>query len=64
MILDEFFLPVSKRVEMNYIFSDNAHILYLSCYFKAPKKLSNCLKRTETSVVLVILDCVLCEVCA
>ena len=27
---DEFFLPVSQRVEMNYIFSDNARILYLS----------------------------------
>jgi hypothetical protein len=29
---------------------------------KAPKKLSNCLKRTETSVVLIVFDCVLCEV--
>ena len=27
---DEFFLPVSQRVEMNYIFSDNVSILYLS----------------------------------
>ena len=27
---DEFFLPVSQRVEMNYIFSDNVRILYLS----------------------------------
>ena len=27
---DEFFLPVSQRVEMNYIFSDNVCILYLS----------------------------------
>ena len=25
---DEFFLPVSQRVEMNYIFSDNVRILY------------------------------------
>ena len=33
---DEFFLPVSQRVEMNYIFSDNVRILYLSCYFKSP----------------------------
>ena len=31
---------------------------------KAPKKLSNCLKRAETSVVLVVFDCVLCEVSA
>ena len=35
---DEFFLPVSQRVEMNYIFSDNVRILYLSCYFKSPKE--------------------------
>jgi hypothetical protein len=35
---DEFFLPVSQRVEMNYIFSNNVRILYLSCYFKSPKE--------------------------
>ena len=29
---------------------------------KAPKKLSNCLKRAETRVVLIVFDCVLCEV--
>ena len=28
---------------------------------KAPKKLSNCLKRAETSLVLIIFDCVLSE---
>ena len=28
---------------------------------KAPKKLLNCLKRAETSLVLIIFDCVLCE---
>jgi hypothetical protein len=26
---DEFFLPVSQQVEMNYIFSDSVRILYL-----------------------------------
>ena len=31
---------------------------------KAPKQLSNCLKRAETSVVLIVFDCVLYEVCA
>ena len=31
-------------------------VLYLSCYFKSPKKLSNCLKRAETSVVLIVFD--------
>ncbi len=29
---------------------------------KAPKELSNCLKRAETSVVLIVFDCVLDEV--
>ena len=29
---------------------------------KAPKQLSNCLKREETSVVLIVFDNVLCEV--
>jgi hypothetical protein len=28
----------------------------------APEKLSNCLKRAETSVVLIVFDCGLCEV--
>ena len=37
---DEFFLSVSQRVEMNYIFSDNMYvrILYLSWYVKGPKE--------------------------
>jgi hypothetical protein len=38
MSFDEFFLPVSQRVEMNYIFSDNIRILYLSWYVKSPKE--------------------------
>ena len=29
---------------------------------KTPKKLSNCLKRAETSVVFIVFDCVLYEV--
>ena len=56
---DEFFLPISQRMEMNYIFSDNIPILYLSWYVKSPKELSNCLKRAETSVVLIVFECVL-----
>jgi hypothetical protein len=36
---DEFFLPVSQRVEMNYIFSDNIRILYLLWYVKSPKEI-------------------------
>ena len=31
---------------------------------KVPKTLSNCLKRTETSVDLIVFYCVLCEVSA
>ena len=36
--------------------------MYVYCIYrvisKAPKKLSNCLKRAETSVVLIVFDCV------
>jgi len=46
---------------MNYIFSDNIHILY-RVLSKASKQLSNCLKREETSVVFIVFDYVLCEV--
>ena len=40
--------------------------MYVYCVYtamlKAPKQLSNCLKRAETRVVLVIFDDVLCKV--
>ena len=40
--------------------------MYVCCSYrvisKDPKKLSHCLKRAETSVVLIVFDCVLCEV--
>ena len=40
--------------------------MYVYCIYrvisKAPNKLSNCLKRAETSVVLIVFDCVLCEI--
>ena len=40
--------------------------MYVYCIYrvisKAPTKLSNCLKRAETSVILIVLDCDLCEV--
>jgi hypothetical protein len=57
---DEFFLPVSQRVEMNYIFSDNVRILYLSCYFKCPKetvKLSKKSRNKRCSYRLFFLSC-------
>ena len=53
-IYTSFVLPVSQRVEMNYIFST----MYVYCIYcvisKVPKKLSNCIKRAETSVVLIV----------
>ena len=55
--LCEFILPVPQRLEMNCIFSDNTNILY-----RVMSKASNCLKRKETSVVLIVFDYVLCEV--
>ena len=51
---DEFFLPVSQRVEINYIFSDNIRILYLSWYVKSPKETVKLSKRAETSFVLIV----------
>ena len=40
--------------------------MYVYCIYrvisKAPTKLSNCLERGETSLVLIVLDCDLCEV--
>ena len=40
--------------------------IYVYCIYRgmsnAPKKLSNCLKRAETRVVLIVFDCVLSEV--
>jgi hypothetical protein len=44
---DEFILPISQQVEMNYIFSDNVHILYLSCYFKSPKETVKLYKKSR-----------------
>ena len=42
--------------------------IYVYCIYRGmsstSKQLLNCVKRAETSVVLVIFDCVLCEVCA
>jgi len=40
---------------MNFIFSVNVGIMYLSCNVKQPKKqLPNSLKRAKTSVVLIL----------
>ena len=44
---DEFFLPVSQRGEMNYIFSDNIRILYISWYVKSPKETVKLCKKSR-----------------
>ena len=63
MRFDEFFLPASQRVEMYFFYFPT---IYVYCVYrgmsKAPKKLPNCLKRAETSVVFIVFDCVLYEV--
>jgi hypothetical protein len=46
---DKFFLPVSQRVEMNYIFSDNIRILYLSWYVKSPKETIKLSKKSRNN---------------
>ena len=55
MSFDEFFLPVSHRVEMHYIFSDNVRILYLSCYFKSPKETVKLSKKSRNNPSLLFL---------
>jgi hypothetical protein len=55
MSFDEFFLPVSHRVEMHYIFSDNVRILYLSCYFKSPKETVKLSKKSRNNQSLLFL---------
>ena len=57
----ELFCPVLPHVQANLMFSDNVCMLCLSC--KSQKHLPNGLKRAETSVVLIVFDGVLCEIC-
>jgi len=57
---------------LSYLFRSNWKLIiyfptiYVYCIYrvmsKSPKQLSNCLKRAETSVVLIVFDYVLCEV--
>ena len=44
-----------------YIFRQCTYIVSI-VLFQKPQRNSNCLKRAETSVVLIVFDCVLCEV--
>jgi hypothetical protein len=54
------------RSEWKWIIYFPTIYIYMYCIYrgmsKAPKKLSNFLKRTETSVVLIVFECVLCEI--
>ena len=54
------------RSEWKWIIYFPTIYIYMYCIYrgmsKAPKKLSNFLKRAETNVVLIVFDCVLCEV--
>jgi hypothetical protein len=62
------YVPATKSVENEIIYFPTiyVHVQKMYCIYrgmsKAPKKLSNCLKRAETSVVHIVFDCVLCEV--
>ena len=48
---------------MNYVFSDNVHILCLSCNVKnSTAKFAKKKKKAETSVVLIVFDDVLCDI--
>jgi hypothetical protein len=41
-------------MQSNLIFYDNVHILCYSAISKSPKQLPNCLKRAESSAVLIV----------
>ena len=48
--------PVLQGVWINFIFIDNVCKLCLSCNIKNPRHLPNCLKITETSIVLIVFN--------
>jgi hypothetical protein len=58
--LCELFCPLSQRVQINYIFSDNVRMLCLSCNVKKLK--ANCQKIAETIVVLIVYNGVFFDV--
>ena len=59
-----FFITLEENISRQYTYIDGKYKMdmYLSVMLKIPKQLSY--KRTETNVVLVVFDGVLCEVCA
>ena len=54
----DLFYPISRRVQMHFILSDNVRTLCSSYNVKEPKNRCS----VETSVVLIVFDDVLCEV--
>ena len=50
---------VSQRVQINFMFNDNARILCLS---KRSRQLQNCLKIDEKSVVLIVCNGIICDI--
>jgi len=54
----ELFCPVSQRVQMNLMFPDNVHILYLSCNIKKPKTTAKLSKESRNKHR----SCFFCEV--
>ena len=48
---------------MNMIFSDSVYCID-PAMSKSPKLMPNCLKRAETNFVLIVFDCVPCEIWA
>ena len=47
------FWPVSQRMQINFIFTDNVHISCLSCSVKKSKTATTLFQLAETSVVLI-----------
>jgi hypothetical protein len=60
-VCGELFWPVSQQVEINLIFTDNVVYYVYLAMSKSPKQLPYCLKRAETSIVLIIFNSVLYE---
>ena len=56
----ELFCPISQWVQINYIFSNNVHILCLSYHIKKTKTTAKLTRKNRNKLIL-IFDCVLCK---
>jgi hypothetical protein len=61
-VFGELSCPALQQVQMNFIFSDNVDHCVYPKMSKSPKQQPNCLKRTATSICLIVLYGVLCDV--